>query len=347
MVTSTHLFKEIHEQPAVLQKLLEREEGTARSLAQAIRDRDISYIMIAARGSSDNAARYAQYVFGTMNGFPVALAAPSEFTIYQHPPQFRNALVIGISQSGQSPDIVAVLAEARKQGALTAVITNTPESALAQEGDFVLPLHAGDERSIASTKTYTASLAAIALISSKLSDDSEMWSSLQDLAGMVEKALTIAGHVAEVSVRYRFMSRCIVVGRGYNYATAFELALKLKELTYTIVEPYSSADFLHGPLAMIQEGFPVIVISPSGAVREEMDRFVRGLREHRAEVLIIRDANDKRRETLSLQVPCTVPEWLSPITMAVPAQLLSMFIADMRGYPVDTPRSLHKVTETT
>lgn len=346
MVTSTHLFQEIHEQPNVLQKLLESEQDTARALAQAIRERDIDYVIIAARGSSDNVARYAQYVFGTMNGLPVALATPSQFTIYQHPPRFRNALIMGISQSGQSPDIIAVLGEARRQGALTVVITNTPESALAQEGEFVLPLHAGEEQSIAATKTYTTSLTAIALISSMLTGDPDMLDSLGTLPDKVEQALSIAGDVATLAPRYRFMTRCVVIGRGYNYATAFELALKLKELTYTIVEPYSSADFLHGPLAMIQEGFPMIVISPSGAMREEMDSFVQNIREHQAEVLIISDDHKSQKEQLSLHVPCTVPEWLSPITMAVPAQLLSLCIAEVRGYDVDAPRSLHKVTET-
>ena len=167
---NSHLYREIHEQPAVLQRLLTQEQSVVQQLAAAIQQRQVTYVVIAARGTSDNAGRYAQYVLGAVNGLVVALATPSLFSIYQQPPRFGNALVLGISQSGKSPDIVGVLAEARRQGALTAAITNFPDSDLSQQADYVINLQAGLERSIAATKTYTSELAAIALLSATLAD---------------------------------------------------------------------------------------------------------------------------------------------------------------------------------
>jgi glucosamine--fructose-6-phosphate aminotransferase (isomerizing) len=243
MLQETLLYKEIHEQPQVLAHLVERELRNVQGLADAMRQRDVQYVVIAARGTSDNAGRYANYLLGAMNGLVVGLATPSLYTIYKRPPRFRNALVLGISQSGKSPDIVAVLAEARRQGALTAAVTNELESDLAQEADHIIELGVGAERSVAASKTYTGALAAIALLSACLADDPDMLSALQRVPEVAARTLGVEGRVEEIVQRYRYMRECVVIGRGYNYATAFELALKLKELTYTMVEPYSSADF--------------------------------------------------------------------------------------------------------
>jgi glucosamine--fructose-6-phosphate aminotransferase (isomerizing) len=344
---NTHLYREIHEQPDVLRRLLDREEPTAQALADLIRARDIDHVVIAARGTSDNAGRYAQYVLGAMNSLSVGLAAPSLFSIYRRPPRFGNALVLGISQSGKSPDIVSVLAEARRQGALTAVLTNRPASPLAEQGDVVIDLHAGHELAVAATKTYTAELAAIALISVSLSGSPEERAALLALPDAMERTLGIEDTVADVAPRYRYMQRCVVVGRGYNYATAFETALKLKEMTYTIVEPYSSADFLHGPLAMIEQGFPVILVAPSGLMATEMTDFAQTLRERQAEVVAISDAPELLAAArVPLALPAPVPEWLSPVTAIVPGQLLALHLAHTRDYDIDSPRGIRKVTET-
>ena len=346
-LTDTHLYREIHEQPDVLHRLLDKEQATAAALADLIRGRAIDHVVIAARGTSDNAGRYAQYVLGAMNGLSVGLAAPSLFSIYRRPPRFGNALVLGISQSGQSPDIVAVLAEARRQGALTAVLTNRPASPLADQGDVVIDLQAGEERAVAATKTYTAELAAIALISAALSGSDETHQALAAVPDAVAATLGMNEAIAAVAPRYRYMQRCVVVGRGYNYATAFETALKLKEMTYTIVEPYSSADFLHGPLAMIEAGFPVIVIAPAGLMAVEMAAFAHAVRGRQAEVIAISDAADVLATArVPLPLPAPVPEWLSPITAIVPGQLLAMHLAHARVYDIDSPRGIHKVTET-
>jgi glucosamine--fructose-6-phosphate aminotransferase (isomerizing) len=346
-LSETHLYREIHQQPAVLRRLLDEEEATAAALADLIRGRGVDHVVIAARGTSDNAGRYAQYVLGAMNGLSVGLAAPSLFSIYHRPPRFGNALVIGISQSGQSPDIVAVLAEARRQGAPTAVLTNRPDSPLADQGDVVINLQAGEERAVAATKTYTAELAAVALISAALSGSAEQRAALWAMPQAVETTLTMNEAVAAVAPRYRYMQRCVVVGRGFNYATAFETALKLKEMTYSIVEPYSSADFLHGPLAMIEGGFPAIVIAPSGVMAGEMVEFARVLRERGAEVIAVSDAEAVLEQArVPLALPAPAPEWLSPLTAIVPGQLLALHLAHTRDYDIDAPRGIRKVTET-
>ncbi len=347
VLENSHLYREIHEQPAVLRQLITREHQVIRRLAAAIRARQVDYVVIAARGTSDNAGRYAQYLFGAVNRLVVALATPSLFSIYKQPPRFANALVIGISQSGKSPDIVSVLAEARRQGALTAAITNFPDSDLGRQTEHVITLHAGDEKSIAATKTYTASLAAIAALSAELAQQPALQDALETIPDAVAATLKLSGEIGSVVERYRYMNECVVLGRGYNYATAFELALKLKELTYTIAEPYSSADFMHGPLALIEHGFPAIVVAPSGVVLPEMQEFIQTLKQREAEIIAISDDVD----TLSLarvplQLPQPVPEWLSPIVSIVPGQLFSMHLAKVRDFDPDHPRGLRKVTET-
>jgi glucosamine--fructose-6-phosphate aminotransferase (isomerizing) len=347
MLKDTFLYQEIHQEPQVHAGLIERELPNARALAAAARRKEPPFVVIAARGTSDNAARYANYLLGAMNGLPVSLATPSLYSIYKQPPRLDRALVLAISQSGKSPDIVAVLAEARRQGALTAAITNDPDSDIAHEADHVINLGAGPERSVAATKTYAASLTAIALMSACLAQDEAMLSALRLVPGAVERTLGLEPRVAEVVQRYRYMRDCVVFGRGYNYATAYEIALKLKELTYTMVEPYSSADFLHGPLAVLEHGFPAIVVSPAGAMVAEMKEFMGTIRQREAEILAISD-DDATLELahFPVRLPAPLPEWLSPITAVVPGQLLAMHLAFIRNYDPDHPRAIHKVTET-
>jgi glutamine---fructose-6-phosphate transaminase (isomerizing) len=347
MAQTSHLSREIYEQPHVLRTFLEQERTAVQALADAIRSRDIQYVLIAARGTSDNAGRYANYLLGSVNRLPVALAAPSLFSLYQQPPRLQNALVLGISQSGKSPDIVNVLAEAQRQGVLTAAITNFNDSDLARHADHLIQLHAGLEQSLAATKTYTSELAAIALLSSLLAQDKSMEQALAHIPAAVESVLGVDDHVAQMAQRYRYMRYCVVIGRGYNYASAFELALKLKELTYTVAEPYSSADFLHGPMALIEEGFPVLVFAPTGVLLAEMKHFLQTVRERAAESIVISDDADTLAQArIALPLHATVPEWLSPITAIVPGQLFALHLALARDYDPDRPRGLRKVTET-
>lgn len=347
MTTSSHLEREIYEQPQILRTFLAQESAAIQALSAAIRQREIDYVLIAARGTSDNAGRYANYLLGAVNRLPVALATPSLFSLYEQPPRLGRALVLGISQSGKSPDIVSVLAEARRQGALTAAITNFADSDLAGQADHVISLHAGVEQSLAATKTYTSELAAIALLSSTLAKNQQMADELAQVPEAIATILQSRDEIAHLAQRYRYMRYCVVIGRGYNYASAFELALKLKELTYTVAEAYSSADFRHGPMALIEEGFPVIVFAPSGVMLPEMQQFLHSLHERSAEPIVISD--DPATLALgrvALPLAVSVPEWLSPLTAIVPGQLFAWQLALARDYDPDRPRGLRKVTET-
>ena len=342
------LHSEILEQPARLDGLLQNQKQAVNEIARAIRARDIEYVFLTARGTSDNAGRYANYLWGAHNRLPLALATPSLFTYYQSPPRLRNALVVGISQSGQSPDIVSVLEEGRKQNCLTLAIVNNPDSPLARAADLVLDVQAGDEKAVAATKTYTAQLTAIAMISAALDNSASRWDELAGIPTLATQTLALDADIARMAQRYRYLRQCVVLGRGFNYATAFEWALKLKELTYTIAEPYSSADFQHGPIAMIEGGFPVLAIAPTGKVHDSMQAMLSKLRnDHSAELVVISDD----ASTLALAqspIPLThpIPEWLTPIVGILPAQLFACHLTSVKGLDPERPRAITKVTET-
>jgi len=342
------LHSEIFEQPERLASLLYKQKQTVIEIAKAIQSRDVQYAFLAARGTSDNAGRYANYLWGAHNGIPLALATPSLFTYYQTPPRLQGALVIGVSQSGQSPDIVSVLEEGRKQGCLTLAITNIPDSPLTKTADFVLDVQAGEEKAIAATKTYTAELMAIAMISAALSNSNERWDELTSVSKWAEQTLALDKEIAQMTQRYRYMSQCVALGRGFNYATAFEWALKLKELTYLIAEPYSSADFQHGPIAMVEGGFPVLAVAPNGKVFESMrDMLTRLRKERNAELVVISDDEDVLALAQSpIQLPPQIPEWLTPLVSIIPAQLFACHLTTVKGYDPERPRNLTKVTET-
>lgn len=341
------LQSEISQQPQVLMTLLDREIENVQRMAAGLRARDVKYVIIAARGTSDNAARYGQYLLGACNRLPVGLATPSLFSVYGQPPRLEDGLVIGISQSGQSPDIVAVLEEGRRQGAPTLAITNDPDSPLAAPADYVIPLHAGEERAVAATKTYTAQLTALALLSCALGNDTDRLAALQHIPLALERVLDREELVASAVGRYRYMETCVVLGRGYNYATAFEIALKLKELNYLIAESYSSADFMHGPIAVVGGGFPAIVVTPSGKMFNTMRNFTLELKSRGAELLIISDRQDLLAEAVTpLLLPEGVPEWLSPIVAVVPGQLFALHLTLTKGHDPDQPQGLQKVTLT-
>jgi glutamine---fructose-6-phosphate transaminase (isomerizing) len=342
------LHSEIFEQPQRLASLLDQQKQTILEIAKAIRSRDVQYAFLAARGTSDNAGRYANYLWGAHNGIPLALATPSLFTYYQTPPKLNNALVIGVSQSGQSPDIVSVLEEGRRQNCLTLAITNVPDSPLAKTADFVLDIQAGSEKAVAATKTYTTELMSIAMLSAALGHSEERWSELASVSKWAEQTLALDPQIEQMAQRYRYMSQCVVLGRGFNYATAFEWALKLKELTYVIAEPYSSADFQHGPMAVVESGFPVLAVVPNGKVHDSMMEMLTRLRKQRnAELVVISDNADALALAQSpMRLPPQMPEWLTPLVGIIPAQLFACHLTTVKGYDTDTPRNITKVTET-
>lgn len=339
---------EIFEQPRAIGELLAAQRSHVEAIASDLSERVFTHVVIAARGSSDYAGLYAKYLFGAFNQLQVGLAAPSLFTLYRQPPSLRSALVIGISQAGQSPDVVDVLAEARRQGAATLAITNEPDSPLTEWAESVVALGVGVERGVAATKSYTAELAAIAMLSTALAENPARWLELASVPGAIEQVLSREEEIREAAGRYRGMERCFVLGRGFNYATAFELSLKLKELAYVIAEPYSTADFQHGPIAVVERGFAILCVAPSGVVLEDILRLLERLRnELEAEAVILSDAPAVLALARTpLRLPVALPEWLSPIVSVVPGQLFAYHLACAKGYEPDKPRGLRKITRT-
>jgi glucosamine--fructose-6-phosphate aminotransferase (isomerizing) len=336
---------ELREQPAALERFLAAESARAPGIVRDLLRQDVRYLLIASRGSSSNVARYLQYLLGTVNRLPVAFAAPSLYTVYDAPPEFGPAAVIGISQSGASPDVVAVLAEARKQRRPTLAITNDPRSPLAQVADAVLPLHAGEERAVAATKTYSNSIAAVALLSTV--GDQQRLLELQHVPDKVrdqiERSLAAAGRLDD----FREVEGGSVVGRGVNYGTAFEVALKIRELSGAQFEAFSSADLLHGPIAAVKHGRPAIVIAPAGRTLASMRGAVDDVRERGSEVIAISDDLTFLREAdVAFELVPGVSEWLSPLVTVVPGQAAAVRLATLRGADVDRPAGLTKITLT-
>ena len=343
-----HFEREIAEQPDVVERLLAGGRPAAEEIAARVRAAAPRFALLAARGSSDNAARYAKYLFGAHNRIAVGLAAPALHTIYGSAPDLGGALVIGISQSGQSPDVVAVVRDAAAQGAVTVALTNDVGSPLARAAGMCLPLGAGEERAVAASKTYTSQLAALAMLSTALSGDARRWAELLAIPQAMRAALGAAAEARRHAPRLAGAPRIVVLGRGFNFATAFEAALKLKETCYTAAEAYSWADFLHGPIALLEPGFPVLVAAPAGVAATDVAAIADTLHERGALVSVISDDDALlARADLPLPLGATVPEWLSPLTAVIPAQLLALATAEAQGGDPDRPRGLAKVTLTT
>jgi glucosamine--fructose-6-phosphate aminotransferase (isomerizing) len=339
------LDHEIASQPEVVKRLLEYETKHIETIVAKLPAFD--YVLMAARGSSDHAATYAKYAWTTLAGFPVALAAPSLLTMYKTRVRLAGALVVGISQSGQSPDIIAVLEEGKRQGRPTLAITNDGLSPLATIADHVIELHAGPEQSIAATKTYTAQLAVMAIFAATLSGNAEHLNVLQHIPSAMEHTLELNRELAQNVERYRYMDRCIAIGRGYNYATSFELALKLKELTYIMASAYSSADFRHGPIATIESGLPVFLFMSAGATYDDMLDLATELKKREAELLVISETEQALSlARTALPIYPGLPEWLTPLITVIPGQLFALNLALTKGLNPDVPRGLQKVTKT-
>jgi glucosamine--fructose-6-phosphate aminotransferase (isomerizing) len=341
------LATELREQPEALQRLLDRQANAAREAARLFSRPDVRYVLIASRGSSGNAARYAQYLLGRAHRVPVMFATPSLYTIYGQPPRLDGGVVIGISQSGASPDVVAVLAEAREQGRPTLAITNDVDSPLAHAAEAVLPLEAGREHAVAATKTYVNSLGAVALLFAEAGDDATAREELarmpEALAAQIELSLGDPPPLEE----YRDAVGLTVVARGVNYGTGYEIALKIRELSGLITEAYSPADLMHGPIAAIQPEWPVVVVAPSGPARPSVEEIVPPLRARGARLLAVSDVRAVLcRAQTKLELAPGVPEWLSPLTAVIPGQVTAMRLASLRGLDLDQPAGLRKVTLT-
>lgn len=343
----TYMLTEINEQPQWVERALASERESVRELVSAMKEQSIRFAIIAARGTSDNAATYAKYLLEIVAGIPVALAAPSVYTLYDARPALHSTLVLGISQSGQGTDVVEVLSAARSAGALTACITNNQSSPITQVSDHVLLCHAGEERAVAATKTYTTALAVVALLAGMLADRRELLDALYGVPALMERVLQVRSTVEQCVERYRYMEECAVLARGINQATALEAALKLTETCYVVAKPFSGADFLHGPVAMVSPGFPCFLYAPPGRAYAFMLELALKLRDRGAELITFaRNSEMLDLATIPVSVPVDVDELLSPLVYILPGQLFACHLARARGSDPDAPRGLTKVTVT-
>jgi glutamine---fructose-6-phosphate transaminase (isomerizing) len=341
------LRDEIREQPEAVARLLAAGPRQVDPVAEAIRRRAPSFAVLAARGTSDQAGVYAQYLFGALCGLPVAPSTPSVLTLYDRVPRYGEALVLGISQSGRSPDIVRVLDEGRAQGALTVAITNDPESPLAAAADHVIELRAGPERSIAATKTYTNQLVAIAMLAARVADADGADAELARLPARIEGALASEADAEKAAARHHRLDRCVVLGRGYDYGTSREWALKLQELARVLAQPYSSADFEHGPIALAGTDLTVLAVAASAAPAAQVDELLGRLRALGCDVLAVTPEGRDVPADVRLSIPDGVPDWLMPMVSIVPGQLYAYHLTAAKGLQPDAPVGIQKVTLTT
>ena len=340
------MLSEITEQPKALAKTISEERNKLASLGKLLKSREIDLIVLVARGSSDNASLFGRYLLEITTGIPVSLSAPSVHTIYNAKLKLDHALVVGVSQSGEGEDINRVLESARNSGAFTVGITNEPNSSMTKLVDETLLTHGGRERSVAATKTFTGQMLLFYMLanemaSKKLSFDYEV------IPEFVERALEQKPAILELVQRYVFMENCVIVGRGLAYANAYELALKLMETCYVVAERFSSADFLHGPLAMVERHFPVILFAPPGVMLPGVKSLIERLRELHADTLAITsDLDAAALCSRSIVMPKEIDEFVAPIPYIVPGQLFAALLAEAKGLNPDSPRSLSKVTRT-
>jgi glucosamine--fructose-6-phosphate aminotransferase (isomerizing) len=342
------LRDEILEQPVVAARFLERGPDIVAPLVDALRAREIDQVTVAARGTSDHAAIYAQYVFGVRHGWSVGLGTPSVVSLYGARPRLDRSLVIGISQSGASPDVVAVIEEGRRQGAPTLAITNEPASPLASAAEWTIQLAAGPERAVAATKTYTAELLAVAVLSAAMVGDPADTAALQAIPASLGEVLALEPDVVRLAADSATADRLLVLARGYEYATAREWALKLKELARVFADPYSAADFEHGPLALLEPKVPVLALVRRGPAYDSLVELLRRLHGDLGADLAVAsdDAAALDIARWPLRLPPGTPEWLGPIVSIVVGQLHALHLTRARGLDPEAPRHLRKVTRT-
>jgi glutamine---fructose-6-phosphate transaminase (isomerizing) len=340
------MLQEITEQPAALERTINAEREKIKRLGQSLRARQINLIVLVARGSSDNAALFGRYLLEITTGIPVSLSAPSVHTLYEAKLDLKNAAVIGVSQSGEGEDINFVLEKARASGACTIAITNEPDSSMVNVVDETLLMRGGKENSVAATKTFTGQMMLFYMLAAALAKDGSSidYELIPELAA---RALEQRPAITELVQRYVFMENCVVVGRGLAYANAYEFALKLMETCYVVAERFSSADFLHGPVAMIERHFPVILFAPPGVMLPGTKDLIARLRELSADTLAITgDLDTASMCSRSIVMPREIDEFLAPIPYIIPAQMFAALLAEAKGLDPDQPRSLSKVTRT-
>lgn len=343
----THYQSEIYEQPGLHQKLIEEQQDHIVTLASHLRRKNPKFILLAARGTSDNAATYAKYLFSSILGIPTGLAIPSLYTLYDQPPDIRDGLVIGISQSGRATDVLAVLEQARRKGVPTLAITNDDGSPMAQQAEYSIHIGAGREKAVAASKTFTGQLLAIALLTAGWMEDNRMLREIARIPDWGQEAIAQHPAVTELARWIADSDRLVVLARGYNHCVSYETALKIKELAYVSAEAYSAADFRHGPVAMLEKDFPVIAVAPKDKSIEDMKDMVREVKDLGVRLGVFSNEDELLATSPHpVRLPQSMPGWLSPIIATMPGQLLALELAQAKNLDVDNPRGLKKVTLT-
>jgi glutamine---fructose-6-phosphate transaminase (isomerizing) len=344
------MAREIAEQPETLQALADDGLAQIGAVGRRLVKVGPRYVLLAARGTSDHAALYAKYLLEIRTGLPCGLASPSSLTAYGARPDLRDVLLVAVSQSGGSPDLVQTLEVAKACGATTLAVTNAPESPLATAADLQVDVRAGVERAVAATKSYTAELMALYLLV-------ELWarSSADDRAvrGAVDQVVSAAtglverrAEIADRADRFRFATQFVVTGRGYDYPTAREAALKLMETSYVAAHAFSGADLMHGPFAQVDRDHPVIAVAPRGVGGGAMRPVLERLEERGADVLLLGDPGLAPHASSHFTLPATLTDELHPIVDIIPLQWLALEVSTARGLDPDSPRGLSKVTKT-
>lgn len=344
----TKMEKEIFEQPKVLASLKATNDSTLKNLVSDIKQRDIKLVYFAARGTSDHASIYASYLISNFVGVPTSLALPSVITAYDGKLNLKDALVIGVSQSGKAADALAVMERAKENGALTVAVTNDLASPMAGYADYHLYCNAGLEESVAATKTFTSQMYLMALLAGYWSGNEELLAILDKVPASVEDELSyIPAEIDKIIQRYRYMEHGFVLARGTNMAIAFETMLKLQETNYVKMKGYAVSDFWHGPLAQIEEGTVVILYVAEGVLFDDCKKMLEKLDSIGAEVILVSDNEEITADRpLAIKIPKIGSDCASPFLFAVFAQMFACKLTAVKGRNPDAPRNLNKVTIT-
>ena len=346
-ITLINLEKEIREQPGVLCKVIQQNAKTYDALIARIREKDPRHVYFAARGTSDHASIYAQYLFAEYLGIPCGLSTPSAVTHYGAKMQYERSVVIGVSQSGAAEDVNEVLKQAKESGAITVAVTNTPGSLLSKTADFHLCCFAGPEVSIAATKTFTAQMYLLAWLVAYWSGNDELKRSLSEVPLKMDEAMEgIPAQLDALIPRFTQMTEAVVLGRGYEYPIALEGALKVLETNRVRMKGYSIADFYHGPLAQIYENEPVFLFAVKGPAYADALAMIERLDGIGAEVITVTDDDDLAKRPLSVKIPAILRDTEAPYLTALVMQLFACKLTEARGIDPDAVKVLKKVTVT-
>ncbi|QNU68653.1 SIS domain-containing protein [Ruminiclostridium herbifermentans] len=341
------MWEEILEQPEVLKKTVTTNMAVIDELIADLKSREISTVIIAARGTSDHAAVYAKYAIETLIGIPVSLAAPSVFTMYNKKLNMKNCFVIGISQSGKAADAIEVVKAAKEQGAITMSVTNFVDSPLAQTSKYHLFCDTSVEQSVAATKTFTSTVFLLINFIAKWAQNDELLNELKNVPDIMSNIFDKADTIKEIVQKYRFMKECFVLARGINYSIALEAALKIQETTYVRAKAFATSDFHHGPFAMVERDMPVIVYAPEGPSCKDVLEMINKLKNSDADILIISNNQELLKlGNSSIEIPKGCSDYVSPLFNVVVAQMFACNLSLLKGLNPDSPRGLNKITIT-